>query len=92
MKENESGIKIIEIYGTTYKMRELTADDFLDSMDLAGEQKGYATKILLQRAIIEPTIGIDEFNKLKAKDFLKLVQAMNEMNGLNDKDFQTAQK
>ena len=89
VEENES---CVECYGTTYKLRELTTEDFLNAIDLAEGQKGYMTKILLQRAIVEPKIDIGDIGKIKAKVFFKLSNEMNKMNDMKPEDFTKAQK
>ena len=89
VEEDES---CVDCYGTTYKLRELNTDDFLNAIDLAEGQKGYMTKILLQRAIVEPKINIEDIGKIKAKVFFKLSKKMDKMNDMTPEDFTKAQK
>ena len=72
--------KEIDVDGRKFKIRELLAIEF-DEIDFTDKKQANKKQVMLCSGISE-----DEYNKLTFKERLKIMDTMNELNGV--KDFQ----
>jgi len=77
--------KEIEIRGTKFKLRELSADFALGLGNVSDAEKvGRAT---LEASIIEPKITPELLKTMPAQVFRKLTEEIGELNGFTAEDF-----
>ena len=76
--------EIVEAGGKNYKIRELTLEEGMISS--AVDDPKQATYEFVSKCLVEPTLSAEEIKKLPFREGLKLVQAVQLLNGLS-KDF-----
>lgn len=72
--------KEVEISGRTFKIKELTIDEGLNFKPNSDAKQSTFDFVLT--CIVSPIITIDEFKAMPFRDGLKLITAINELNGL----------
>jgi len=95
LKENEDetytfiGKKNVE-----YVLKELEGDQIMSVFEIAEKSNGSINpmSLLVARSLIKPEIPDTEVGKIKGSDFLKLIMAVKEINGLGDLNFMSAEE
>lgn len=73
--------RIVKIGEIEYSIKELTIGEGLD-LSPEGNTKDKTFEFAIK--CIEPKLTLDEFKKLSFREGLKLITAVNEVNGLSD--------
>lgn len=73
--------KSIEISGQTFKIRELTIEEGLNFTSTTNPKE--ATFEFVLKCLIEPKLTLEEIKKLSFKEGLKLITAVNDLNGMS---------
>ena len=82
--------KEIEVNNKKYKIKELTLEESFALGD--SKDKIEINRKMLKLSVIEPQIDDEFIKNLSLRDGVKLITAINELNGFGEKDFLTAPK
>ena len=72
--------KEIEINGTKYRIRELSLEEGLNFKQ--AEDPKETTYEFVSKALVEPKLTPEELKKLSFKEGIKVINIVNELNGL----------
>ena len=75
--------KTIKIDETEYVIRELTIDEGLPSTNDSSADSKSATYSFVSKSLVSPKLTTEEIKNLPFKVGLKLISAVNDLNGLS---------